>query len=68
MTPLPLGKLREVVESSLIKAGIEHWEPNTPADLFLRVADWDGLLSTEELKALTMIVKELSPIRIEGMQ
>lgn len=51
------GTLKQMVSDSFSDVG-----KNTPAELLITVAGWDGLLSPLELHALRMVVEEMDPI------
>jgi len=64
-TPLAPGQLEELVRSTFERAGIKDITPATPAELFIAVAKWDGLLNPVELTGLRMLVRQLSPLDLE---
>lgn len=65
-TPLAQGELAEVVRETFRRSGIEEVGDDTPAALFMEVARWDGLLNPVELRGLRMIVRQLTPLTVEG--
>lgn len=64
-TPLPKGELEKVVAETFRRSGIDEIGPNTPAALFLTVAKWDGLLNPIELRGLRMLMRQLTPLRLD---
>lgn len=66
--PLPAGELENIVRSTFARSGITEVVPHTPAALFVTVSKWDGLLNQVELNGLRMLVRQLSPMHIDGFE
>lgn len=64
--PLRAGELENVVRQTFARSGIDEIIPHTPAALFITLAKWDGLLNEVELRGLRMLVRQLTPMSIEG--
>lgn len=65
--PLRAGELENIVRDTFARSGITEVAPHTPAALFITVSKWDGLLNQAELSGLRMLIRQLSPMHIEGL-
>lgn len=65
-TPLAPGQLENIVRETFRRSGIEEIGPSTPAALLVTIAKWDGLLNKQELGVLKMVVRQLTPLQLEG--